>query len=375
MPSAEDLKTPITIVREYGDYLRNASANSLSEVAPSTRLASITVIEDKLSELARDEIEPLLQTALTIYCSDYIRAFNYQMLPVKSKGLLDSLATHRDLLNNVGNSAWDTESLTSFPTPENWNLESMVADVESLTGDDGLDTEATDEVNQSASVGRQIEKIGDSVNLAVGKTFELKIQSEDAKCQLTIPVTATLKPRTTSTQSFIDSTTYSYKDKTMVGRWHQMRTGEISVVRDWIFKMDLVDADAKALRADETGNFGNARSKRYKNIVNSIASKRGNMNNMSSIFIVSKGTAREMERAIGGKFKKPKTVREFFKNNVACMLIVVDLQNERFNLYQRGIEDYGTYTFEDIKDRATKNNSNDIEAALKAYKMGQAPEF
>jgi len=80
-----------------------------------------------------------------------------------------------------------------------------------------------------------------------------------------------------------------------------------------------------------------------------------------------------MEAALGGRLKSSRVRDNYFRSNTAMMLVVVDMSSERFTLYQRSIDDVGSYTLEDIKKNGSKANGVDIESVLKAYNLGNAP--
>ena len=127
--------------------------------------------------------------------------------------------------------------------------------------------------------------------------------------------------------------------------------------------------------ADRTGTLLSIRSKRTKGIWAALVSGQASPNAVSTMSIVSKQTAEQMEMALKGKFRSARTRDEYFKSNTSMMLIVVDTVMERFTIYQRGIADAGTYTLDDIKNSTKRTGVQDIESIMKAYKLGESPSL
>ena len=190
-----------------------------------------------------------------------------------------------------------------------------------------------------------------------------------------VPVQIALIPKGTESDDIVATAKYHASDKTIKGRWQQLRAGEIRFIKDYLFALDLVEADKRALLADKTKTLTQMREKRTKGILASLLRGYASPNAISSMLFVTKETAKKMELVITGKFSNYHTRQNYFNGNSLMTLVTVDVTNERFTVYQRGIEEYGDYTFVDIKGNDKKPNGVDIDATIKAYNLGNAASF
>ena len=356
MKLAQAVTTPLEMASRVADTIRSVQAASLPEYTAPTRLSPIVLIDKKMGSVDEQQQRALLQTLLSIYTAQYLQAINISsnVGSVNVIKTLDKFATDRDILRALGTSSvWSNEcfkedatSLPKFGTDIPFSLEA------------GSDKE-------------NIKQIQDQVNLAVGKLIEVVIQEGDNK--ISIPVQANLIPKSIGSDDIINITSLNGVDKSLKGRWHQWRSGEIRFVPDYLLALDLIEMDLKALKADPTGTLLQNRSKRTKNILAAISGGQASPNVVSTMMIVTKETAKEMEFQIKGKFSSPRIREQYFKSNMLMTLVVVDPALERFTLHQRGIADSGIYTFQDIKGNDSRANGVDIDSVLKAYKLGEAP--
>lgn len=366
MIDANALSTPIEIASRLTEALRSATADSLPEYTAPTRLSPVVLIDKKVLDVDAALIKALLQTLLSVYSAHYLQAVNMELNvgDVNVTKILDKFSTDRDILRAAASSNYlSMESLSDHLG----NLPNF------LKGNTDVPEPRTFGAGEGSAGSHKdnIATINDESNIAVGKVIEVKVFSGEHS--ITIPVTVSIVPKSIDSQDLVDITAYGSTDKSWSGRWHSWRSGEIRFVKDYLLCLDLIEADRRSLMADKTGTLLTIRSKRTKNILAALVSGRASPNAISTIVIVSKSTAEQMEMALKGKFKNPHTREEYFKTNTAMMLVVVDTTMERFTIYQRGIADVGMYTLDDIKVNSKRGNTPDIESIMKAYKLGEAP--
>ena len=248
---------------------------------------------------------------------------------------------------------------------------------EASTGDDVLDNIAgvgLKGANADKGVhDKTILEMHTPSNLAVGKMIEVKFCSEGKT--ISIPIAVTMFPRGMSGQDFVKVVGSNVVDRSISGRWYQWRSGEIKFIQDALLCLDLLKADRDALKADKDGVLLAARSKRTVGIGAALLSGYASPNTISSMAVISKNTAKQIEYAMKRRLTDPKTRQIFFENNSLMLLVVVDTDMERLTFYYRGIAEQSDYTFTDIKDNGKKSSAPDIEGILKAYKIGNAPSF
>jgi hypothetical protein len=366
MIDANALSTPIEVASRLAEALRSVTADSLPEYTAPTRLSPIVLIDKRVLDVDAGLIKALLQTLLSVYSAHYLQAINMELNvgDVNVTKILDKFSTDRDVLRAAGSSNY-----LSMEALSDW-VGGLPDFLKGNTDEPAIRTFGSGE-GQAGTNKENIANIMEDSNLAVGKVLEVKVFSGEHT--ISIPVTVTVMPKVINSDDIVDITAHASADKTWSGRWHAWRSGEIRFVKDYLLCLDLIEGDRKALMADKTGTLLTIRSKRTKGILAALVSGRASPNAVSTMVVVSKQTAEQMEFALKGKLKNHHTRDEYFKSTTAMMLVVVDTTMERFSIYQRGIADVGMYTLDDIKMSTKKGGVPDIESIMKAYKLGEAP--
>ena len=348
-----ELSTPLQMAARVADAVSSLNSQSLPEFTAPTRLSPIVLLDKSVLSVDQGLVKALLQTVLSIYTAHYLQGINIAMHvdSVNVMRLLNQFSTDQDVIRSAGTSRWlGNESFDSTQLPI-YGMESAKPDLD-----------------------KTIASIVDESNLALGKVLEVKVQVSDANI-ITIPITATLMPKSIASQDLINIIASQAVDKSVSGRYHSWRSGEIEFIKDYLLNLDLIERDRKAIMADSTGLLAGARSKKIKSILNTLLSGFSSPNVASSIVVVSRTTAQAMEVELKGKFKSHATMAKVWNATTAMMLVVVDTTMERFKIYQRGISEVGEYTLDDIKQNSSKANGVDIESVLAAYKLGDSPSL
>ncbi len=362
----DDYITPLAMAQQIANSVSTLKNVSLPEYTKSTRLSPIVLIDKNVLIIEPKQITALLQTVLSIYSAHYLMAVNISMNVgnVKVMRLLDQFSTDRSILNAASNSMWlsaeaiDSNS-TQFPSiNQSISMEFIgSSQMEPLGG--GTKTIDND---------KTLHTITDDSNLSVGKLLDVKVSQ--GEYTTTIPVLITLNTKLIEGDDFVAICNANSIDKSMSGRWHQWRSGEISAIKDYLLCLDIIEADKKALLADKTHSLLGSRSKRYKGVIATLLSGYASPNAVSTMVIISKETANKVELTIRGSLKNHHVRDKYFESNSTMMLVILDTKMERFTIYQRGIADYREYTLEDIKHNDKKPNGVDIDSVLKAYQLG-----
>ena len=368
--------SPLAAAQAIAGVIHDVRSNNLAEYTRPTRVVSMCLIDTRLLTLDSKILKALLQTELSIYAGFYLSAMNLSMQigNVSVMRLLDKFSTDSSVLSAAGNSAWwsqmeDYEEGLAFIDSKSMNLPTqMESFISKLDPDE--DIEQFRGSSKPYDNDKTLARITDESNLAVGKILDVRLVSGDQS--VTIPVHIFLSPKSMESGSIVDSAKYEGIDKTMKGRFHQWRSGEIKFFKDYLLAGDIIEANRKALMGDKTGILSSIQSQRSKGILASLIRGYAAPNAVSAILNVSKETARGIESAIRGKLADFPARQRYFSGNSLMTLVVIDTVMERFTIYQRGIEDYSHYTFDDIKQNGTKSNGTDIDAVLKAYNLGHA---
>lgn len=211
------------------------------------------------------------------------------------------------------------------------------------------------------------------VNLAIGRLLHVKLGTSGES--VTMPVTVVLNPRVINSTDLPNIMTMVSDDESVVGRYHKWRAGEIESFIDYALALDLIERDRKALLNDSSGIYADARAKETERFLCYSTTSKRSLNTASTMAVISKRTAEELELAMKGKLKRQTDREKYFQTTNSMMIVVVDSSAERINIYQRGISEFGTYTYTDIKDNGKKASAIDINSILKAYKLGESPSL
>lgn len=365
---------PVKMGEAVNDFVRDMGYDSLPEYTAPTRLTPSVLIDKALTLAADDSLLNILQTMLSIYSAHYLQAvaLKNNVNNVSTIKLLDQFSTDRDVsLTSVATSAFGKV------------LDIGKAATESIRADSYKLPDYNDpkqyamEADDAKPMGDGVKYIENDItthaNLAVGRLLHVKIGTD--KNSITMPVTVVLYPRVIESAALPNIMNLVYDDTSFSGRWHKWRAGEIESFIDYIFALDLIERDRKALLSDKSGLYAEARYKIARGQAATIATGRKSMNVASTMSVVSKRTAEEIELAMKGKLKNRPDRESLFRITNSMMLVVVDQASERLTIYQRGISDFGMYTYADIKDFSKKAGAVDIGSILKAYKLGESPSL
>lgn len=334
---------------------------SLSEFSAGSRMAPPVLVESSIARLNPEVTHSIMQTLLNIYVGHYLSVVSSltKVGEVSVKSLLDPLADPGAF------SAFDVAraSLESFHSVDAVDEDSVVAEWDptnlNLLGDySSVSMEAAPDMSKP-------------VNLAVGKIFDVPLQigTGEVKVQTTIA----LLPRALDKNGLLNViTAFLRRDNSMMGRWHRYMAGEFKSFKDYAFGLDLAKQDLSLLINDPDGFYKTAKAKQGQGLLSTLISGKKSMNVVSSMVVLSKETARDIETNMRGKLSRSRDRAQYFNTTNTMILCVVDTDRELVRIYQRGIEEYGDYTYDDLSPAATNQNAFDVNAIMRAYNAGQS---
>lgn len=330
---------------------------SLSERTSATRLNPSVLVERPVSMLDATVQKSIMQTIMSLSTARYMQAVTL-LSPseeaVKDMTVEQILEPFSDKGGNVLTKAKDYLGIEDFQGAK-------------LT-DYGNEDRKSQNRNSVGSAETQNMKNA-LPSLAVGKEVTVTLQKGGRDLQ--IPVTVMPQPRLMNSEQLLDILTAFGKDNSILGRYTQWSTGQIKSTLDYAFALDLARADRKLLLNDSDGLYKEYRDRQSGSTITNFLIKRKPLNVASNIFIVTKQFSLSMESSIRGKFSQERTRKKFFKNTGGAMLVIVDTSKEVVTFYERGLENGGRYTFDDLETNASSPNGVDLNAVMKAYQMGQ----
>lgn len=166
-------------------------------------------------------------------------------------------------------------------------------------------------------------------------------------------------------------------------RWKQLKAGEISFWKDFIFALDLIKKQAKALKKDKHNILGDMLNRQHSallkwwiDICGILSSNRGSHNTANTILITNKATFDRACRENRINFQNKTQRQRFFNKTWSMIICVVDPLYNTVEMYFNGVDMKGTYTFNMINKVGAKGQDNfDLKDVMSAFSQGLSPKF
>ena len=225
----------------------------------------------------------------------------------------------------------------------------------------------------------QIKSIREITDLSIGKMINVTIGGgvdiNGKKIpDVTIPISIRLMVNGIPDTSLVPLLCTGTADHSFSERYHAYKAGRIEFIRDMIFCQDLIDENKKAMLHDHTGIHSQIIDRVNNNKLAGLANRDPSLNVASNLYIISEVTAKAIEHKLGGKLNNPHTREKIFNAGYAMIIVVIDREWEQITFYHRGISSSSTVSLKDIK-KASKGSGPDVGDILKAYQLGNAPQF
>ena len=167
---------------------------------------------------------------------------------------------------------------------------------------------------------------------------------------------------------------------TLSQRIQQLRAGEISFLKDFIFAKDLIKKQATALKKDNTGIVSEMMIRQRNSLFRWLAGlaqflpEKHNLAN--AIMILDKQTFDRTCRDAHVDFDNYSTRNSFFTKTFSMVMCVVDPMYGTMKMYFAGVPAVGTYSYAMINKIGSKGkDSFDLKEVMTAFSQGQAPRF
>jgi hypothetical protein len=346
--------TPIDVVNKIEQL--TDKRQSLAEFAAVARLTPVVLMEEAIARLEPEVVHSINQVHLSIYSALYLSVLNLQKTNKKgitAESIIEPLSDRR----SVRSASFDVISSLAGPVATESFQSPFLRDTGSFMEDFVL---------ESKDAGGAIDKPS---SLAIGKV--LNVPLGEGLPDMT--VTVMLNPRVIDT-AFLVRVLEAYvgKDRSVIGRWHQWRAGEISSFLDYALALDLIEEDRKLRADDKDGFYLAAKNSRLTGMLSQLLTGKKSLNVASNFVLFTKTGMENMERAMRGKFTSANVRQKFFETTGTMIASVVDPIRETVTIYTRGAMEYGIYGFDELKPAATNPSHPDINSIMKAYKEGAA---
>lgn len=351
----KEVYTALDVASDIGEVIRSAKANSLVEYTRSTRVEPMVLLDTRAAQLPY--IEDVLNNGLNIFAGYYLQAVSLavDVGSVNVVRLLDRLNPNRDPVDTFANSFSRESFRHGLPFP----------------GQKALSQEADSAPTaKGGRLDQGIKLVNENANLSVGKMIDVNIESDGQKTS--IPVAIRLRVNSIRPDVMTHTLSLDSKDTSIKERWHQWRSGQIEFFKDLVMAQDLIDQHKKNMIKDESGYY-RARQKQQRS--NSISALLGGMSvaTASSIFVMTKETAKELESKLRGRLSQFKTREKLFQETYAMMIFIVDPDWEQVTIYHRSIDSATEASIREIQRSNKSKNGPDIAEILNAFRQSKSP--
>ena len=365
----------LSLARASSTVYRDSKSKSLIEYTKDLRVEPVLLIEDRV--LLTDYRHDLTQTLSTIFSGYYIMAASIagNSNSVEILSTLDKLNPNR----SPDSSGMDTVGRIATRMSGSLGV-STEAYAEGLPSIEGLYDIAADASNMpqsepggNVSYGRDTLKdnLNTPVNLAVGRVVEISMDFNGRPT--TVVVNIRLAPQSVPHVGIADMLAVGQESKDFIARGKEFLMHE-RTVKEMTTCVDLVDAHRRALLSDTTGQYELNQRRSRRNRWATILSGNPSVATASTITVITQDTAKTLEFKLRGKLNNFKFRERIFHETLMMLLVVVDTDRDKITVYHRSIEGETILFPRDLKSNAG-DQSSDVSEILKAYQMGNAPQF
>lgn len=358
------LQTVAKIFNNFKDATAYYSNQSLPDVTKLTRVEPLVIISKDCMTL--EYCGAIQQSLLTIFCAHYLQSIDFmcKVQNVNVVKILDRLNPNRDESGFLMTERVSRESATLSQESFKWSLDQAKNRLLSLEHSE--DTLKANRELVDLSIGKQL-----NVQLVVPQTDKSGNNlpgSEPQVIDLMVNVRLIASSVPNATLVHLLSRGAPENDFTERFQTWLSRSGRIRFVQDLIFCQDLIDEAKRAAIADKSGTMQEvirrvANAKKY-----GVLTKNPSMAAASSLYVISKAIAQEIEAKVGS-FRNAKARESVFDKTYAMVIAVVDPEWENVTFYTRGIEKGTEVSVRELKTAAQRKGT-DIADVMKMLSVG-----
>lgn len=392
-----DLKNFVTTATNIATAVMDNRQTSLAQFVKPTLIESPCFIQDSIAEEA--VLNDILKNLYNVYVGYVITALQMNTIIKdgrKVRDILSTVSTTVDVAEHFIDTSMLIEGLSvsveaydpyGIPvkdkTPGEKHDPLYLPNTKGTANDGGLPKNNTGEggTNRGSNVtGNKLalDKVI-NVSIASGRQIELEFIIPGQDEPLKLLVTVRFNPR------IIPSAVTEYileqdLSQPLTKRWIQLRAGEISFMKDFVFGMDKLERREKALKADKDGAmqdlFFHTHKSKLRQVVRNIskgpADKQRNIAN--AVIILDEAKVNRFTKRTGFKFTNASDRRNFFANTYSLFIVLVDTSYSRVTIYTNGLDQGASYSFSELKSSAASDKMS-IKDVLDYLSKNQMPKF
>lgn len=357
------LPEPLSAVLDLADRYAD-DRESLSEFASKASLTPVVMMgQEVIQRVPTEVLHNINQVQLSVYTGMYLKCIQFAM-PI-SKGKDDRGITVEQLLEPLSDKRAESGSSRVLK-----RIADTVADIslESYWSPEG-ETALLDMFDAESYKEADVQKHS---NLAVGKIIEVPLSLDGKSGSMTI--SAVINPQVIQ-MDFMQRVLEAFigKDQSFIGRFQRYwKTGEIKSFAEYALSLDIIEEDRALRLEDPDGIYNMVKRNRSRGLLSSFLADTKPMNIASHMIVTTDEGRRDLERAMRGKITRYADREKFFKATGTMIFTSVNTVRETVSFFQRGVESYGTYSFDSIKSASKDPGHTDISSILKEFRQGES---
>ena len=354
-----------------GSHLKTSSLVSATSVA---RVEPIVIVDKDC--LFLEYLPDILQSTQSIFVGYWLQALSLitNVGDVNVGRVLDKLNPNRKVdtngfLETIVKAGIGKENYTYASESMKYKLPTIAMEAK---GDKGDKDSAIAKVDKGDSAIAKVDNIADLTNLSIGKLINVTIKNNGQEA--VIPISFRLMVNTLPPASCVQLLSQGSVDLSFSERWFKWRAGRISFIKDLVFCQDLIREQKRTLMTDKDGVYSEIAKRAKNSKLASFFSKNPSLAEASNIVVISEETAMQLRVKHNLNLDNFKDRQKIFDKTYAMILVVIDRNYERVNMYHYGISTSTSVGIRDIKV-ANKGSGPNIMEVLAAFKGGNAPVF
>lgn len=228
---------------------------------------------------------------------------------------------------------------------------------------DGQEANPTSLNDTKTSVnGSDVTQLTEYYPLALGRTVMAEVSVDDKKG--TFPISFRQKPVPVDNNQIVGIFKLGKPDEKWGERFLMHEIGDVTTP-ELLTGSDKIKEKFRLRDQELSGFYKEASDRDWNNKKASLRTGLVSLNTLANIFIISADTARQVRMDTGMDFYKTSGLAEVFKKVRANTIVIADEDNGVFDFFTYGDGRPETFTRNEIKVRAKKDNVTDLAALLK----------
>ena len=355
------------IYNKIKDTSKHLTSNSYLDVTQILTVEPLSIISKDL--VTSDILPDLNQLSLNIFCSYYLQAVDAlnkikYVEVIKTLDALNPNRTSAGFLNSNKTSKLFSNESASIDTYLKDNYKYKLPKNNSSVSVEGMG-------DSKSSSGNDLST---PANLFVGKNLNLEIEVPDGtnkKGFITVKVPITVRMQSMTAAPSTVSAILLQEYNSFTNKLRDFGSG----IKDLLFAQNIID-NKKKIMASKDGQVLREIAKRSAKAKGfGLLTNNPSMAEVTNTYIISESVVKEIETKLGGRLTDPLVREKIFEESMAMIVLAVDRNYERVNLYVKGSATHSELSFKEVKSKVKENKGSDIVDVMRALIQGNGVGF